>query len=375
MTATEWACTRAAQFPRKQQSLLAKVNALHAVAGIDELSGNSTTLEVMERERSFKLREGFHLGDLEPGAFDRYVEAMSIVHLVLDCSADMPNYRSPEGKKGVISHGAGSQGADAVQPPGEISASEGTNATVEKMGNKKKARLAARERDRKLRETEGQEALTNLDRRNLSDKKMLKWAQSKAQDHQIPGIPSPAERDRQRDEKEAVAWKLWLEEDSQTQLTASQLKEPRWFWFLLETLSWLKLDLFTEDYNPVSLEPWPHPYVMHDLMVVYASMGLFFSNLDEACFVTHAVKYELPEELRASAVFDAPRRAQTLPKRRSPFGNKVRRKDFWNEWNALYRGEKDWAERCPMEWSLVIRPIVAKRRSLHPRFGIGKYQG
>ncbi|KAG8162053.1 hypothetical protein KVR01_007818 [Diaporthe batatas] len=48
-----------------------------------EMSGRElqklSQLELMERDRSYSFKESFHLGDLEPGARDKYVESMRII--------------------------------------------------------------------------------------------------------------------------------------------------------------------------------------------------------------------------------------------------------------------------------------------------------
>lgn len=108
--------------------------------------------------------------------------------------------------------------------------------------------------------------------------------------------------------------------------------------------------------------PWPHSFIVQDLVDVFVMMAMFLPGLEVTKFVTEFVNSSQCEEVRNSGVFDIEERNKVRPDRRTGTGYMFREKEFWNEWNEFYNDDEEdesWPERYLMEWSLTVRPTLA----------------
>ncbi|KAJ4245491.1 hypothetical protein NW762_014000 [Fusarium torreyae] len=96
-----------------------------------------------------------------------------------------------------------------------------------------------------------------------------------------------------------------------------------WVWFLAEILDWLELRGDYDDYIQDPQTPWPHSFIVRDLVEAFAMTAMFF-----------------PESGKAKL---------------------FREKEFWKEWKDFYEKKTDtyWADVYPLEWSMTVRPIIA----------------
>ncbi|KAF5019520.1 hypothetical protein F66182_8462 [Fusarium sp. NRRL 66182] len=147
----------------------------------------------------------------------------------------------------------------------------------------------------------------------------------------------------------------------------AMLKTPhsgstQWVWYLIEILDWLALRGDYEEYADNPADPWPHSFIVHDLVQAFAAMAMFFPECEVAKLVTQFLSSKQCDEFRKSVLFDPKERSKTRPDRRTRTSYKFRDKKFWKEWEAFYKDPKRsryYADVYPLEWSRVVRPIIA----------------
>jgi hypothetical protein len=138
-----------------------------------------------------------------------------------------------------------------------------------------------------------------------------------------------------------------------------------WIWYIASILDRLDLrgDYDPEDYVQNPSAPWPHSFILQDLVQAFAMMAMFFPDLEVTKLVTMFVNSSQCDELRQSGVFDVKERSKVRPDRRTRTSYKFRDKAFWKEWKEFLKGTRDtdrfWAYVYPMDWSLAVRPIIA----------------
>jgi hypothetical protein len=136
-----------------------------------------------------------------------------------------------------------------------------------------------------------------------------------------------------------------------------------WVWFLAEILDWLQLRGDYEEYTHDPPSPWPHSFIIQDLVQAFTAMAMFFPESDITAHVTMFLKSKECESFRNSLLFDPKERGKTRPDRRSRTSYEFRDKKFWDPWNEFLKTKKYYADVYPFEWSLAIRPIIAKCQS------------
>lgn len=87
---------------------------------------------------------------------------------------------------------------------------------------------------------------------------------------------------------------------------------------------------------------------------------MFFPEAEASTLVTQFIKSKQCDDFRNSILFDPKERSKTLPDRRSRTSYKFRDPAFWNEWNEFLKTKSFYADVYPFDWSLAIRPIVAR---------------
>ncbi|SPJ83940.1 uncharacterized protein FTOL_10456 [Fusarium torulosum] len=134
-----------------------------------------------------------------------------------------------------------------------------------------------------------------------------------------------------------------------------------WIWYIAEILDWLEMRGDDDDYAEDPSAPWPHSFIVQDLVQAFAMIAMFFPDSEVTTLVTMFLKSRQCDEFRQSSLFDAKERSKIRPDRRTRTSFKFRDKDFWKEWEAFYKSDSKsfYADVYPMEWSLAVRPIIA----------------
>ncbi|KAM6506796.1 hypothetical protein FALCPG4_018622 [Fusarium falciforme] len=133
-----------------------------------------------------------------------------------------------------------------------------------------------------------------------------------------------------------------------------------WVWFLAEILDWLALRADYDDYTHDPSAPWPHGFIIQDLVRAFAAMAMFFPEAEAATLVTMFIKSKQCDNFRNTLLFDPKERSKTLPDRRTRTSYKFRDPKFWTEWNEFLKTKSYYADVYPFDWSLAVRPIVAR---------------
>ncbi|EEU39678.1 uncharacterized protein NECHADRAFT_104871 [Fusarium vanettenii 77-13-4] len=115
-----------------------------------------------------------------------------------------------------------------------------------------------------------------------------------------------------------------------------------------------------KDYTHDPSFPWPHGFIIQDLVKAFALVAMFFPKAEASTLVTQFIKSKQCDEFRNSLLFDPKERSKTLPDRRSRASYKFRDPAFWNEWNEFLKTKSFFADVYPFDWSLAVRPIVAR---------------
>ncbi|KAK3680976.1 hypothetical protein B0T22DRAFT_523758 [Podospora appendiculata] len=135
-----------------------------------------------------------------------------------------------------------------------------------------------------------------------------------------------------------------------------------WTWFCMELLDWLHLKIFDDDYddeNPNS--PWPHRFVLQDIVQAFMMMGLFFLNLRETSIIREFLDSEAGKPFKDSRIFDPVSRSKSRPDVRTRASTKARPRKFWEKWDKeVYTGDDLYINAVPKDWNMAIRPIIAK---------------
>uniref|UniRef100_A0A4E9ELV7 Uncharacterized protein n=1 Tax=Gibberella zeae TaxID=5518 RepID=A0A4E9ELV7_GIBZA len=155
-----------------------------------------------------------------------------------------------------------------------------------------------------------------------------------------------------------------LQKTLQAMLQTTHSGPTDWVLYIAPILDWLNIrgDYKPEEYTMDGPAPWPHSFIVQDLVEAFVMMAMFLPGLEVTKFVTEFVNSSQCEEFRNSGVFDIEERNKVRPDRRTGTGYMFREKEFWNEWNGFYNDDEEddfCPERYPMEWSLIVRPIHA----------------
>ncbi|CAG9978536.1 unnamed protein product [Clonostachys byssicola] len=106
--------------------------------------------------------------------------------------------------------------------------------------------------------------------------------------------------------------------------------------------------------------PWPHSFIVNDIVRAFATMAMFFPELEVTTLVTKFIRSDQCESFRNSLLFNPRERGKTQPDRRTRTSQKLRDSKFWDEWNKVWDAEGYYTENIPLEWNIAIRPIIAK---------------
>ncbi|RFU76443.1 mfs allantoate [Trichoderma arundinaceum] len=135
-----------------------------------------------------------------------------------------------------------------------------------------------------------------------------------------------------------------------------------WVLFVAEILDWLQIRADYDDYAGDPAAPWPHPFVVQDLVQAFMTIAMFFPEQDATSNVTAFLQSDQCENFKNSLLFNPQDRGKTPPgqDRRSRTSYKYRAATFWSEWKDIAKQKSHYTDIYPLEWSLIIRPIIAK---------------
>lgn len=90
-------------------------------------------------------------------------------------------------------------------------------------------------------------------------------------------------------------------------------------------------------------------------------MGLFFPTLESTKIVRAFLDSKQGSGFKDSKVFDTVARARDIPDRRGRASPSERPASFYEGLETLKQGDS-WVDGYPWDWSLTVRPIIAKRK-------------
>lgn len=141
-------------------------------------------------------------------------------------------------------------------------------------------------------------------------------------------------------------------------------QHDQWAWFCMDVLDRLNLKLYYDDFNFNVSSPWPHRYIVQDIVQAFMAMGLFFPGVKETSIIHEYLESEQGRDLKAKAsqIFDPASRRARRPDVRTRTSMDCRPKKFWKEWDELYPSGRFCVDTYPWDSSMAIRPIIAKRK-------------
>lgn len=147
------------------------------------------------------------------------------------------------------------------------------------------------------------------------------------------------------------------------QNSSAKTIDPAWAWYCLDILDLLELRAWYDDYDQNPLSPWPHRYLAQDVTQAFATMGLFFPNVEVTKLVREYLDSEEGSQFKKSRIFDPISRSQETLDRRSRTSQSQKPASFFKELEELEEGEESMIDSYPMDWSKAVRPIIAKCKS------------
>ncbi|KAI0097145.1 hypothetical protein F4814DRAFT_128368 [Daldinia grandis] len=137
-----------------------------------------------------------------------------------------------------------------------------------------------------------------------------------------------------------------------------------WVWFLVGILDWLGVRTDYNNYTRDARAAWPHPFIAQDIIKSFVSMAMFFPSLELCRPVSDFFESKDGRKYKDTSLLKLDERAKKLPDCRMKTSFKYRPKEFWREWEDVLKEaktkQKFYADIYPMEWSVAIRPIIAK---------------
>ncbi|RYP05154.1 hypothetical protein DL764_004008 [Monosporascus ibericus] len=137
-----------------------------------------------------------------------------------------------------------------------------------------------------------------------------------------------------------------------------------WVWFLAELLDWLGVRTDYRPYSHEALAPWPHAFVIQDVVKAFACMAMFFREICLCAPATEFFKSAEGSKYLDSQLLKPLERSKTVPKHRTRVSSRYRPKSFWEEWDDIFTSAEKrnawYADEYPPEWDAAIRPIIAK---------------
>ncbi|RYP36854.1 hypothetical protein DL767_003244 [Monosporascus sp. MG133] len=137
-----------------------------------------------------------------------------------------------------------------------------------------------------------------------------------------------------------------------------------WVWFLAELLDWLGVRTDYRTYSHEALAPWPHAFVIQDVVKAFTCMAMFFRESWLCAPATEFFESAEGSKYQDSQLLKPLERSKTVPKHRTRVSSRYRPKSFWKEWDDIFTSAEKrnawYADEYPLEWDVAIRPIIAK---------------
>ncbi|KAK4187166.1 hypothetical protein QBC35DRAFT_385541 [Podospora australis] len=138
-------------------------------------------------------------------------------------------------------------------------------------------------------------------------------------------------------------------------------KHKDWAWFCMEVLDWINLKIHYADYVKDPMNPWPHRYILQDIVQAFMTMGLFFPTVEVTSIIQEYLTSDEGKAFKDSKIFDCASRGAVRPDIRSRVSCAYRPKSFWHTWDKeVYTGDNLYIDSFPWDWNMAIRPIIAK---------------
>ncbi|KAK4650917.1 hypothetical protein QC762_0115000 [Podospora pseudocomata] len=129
----------------------------------------------------------------------------------------------------------------------------------------------------------------------------------------------------------------------------------------MEILNCLNLKIYYDVYVRDPANPWPHRYILQDIVQAFMTMGLFFPNVEVTSIVQEHPGSREGQAFRNSKILDPEARRQVRPDARTRTSCAYRPRKFWDGWeNKVYTGDDLYIDKFPFDWNMAIRPIIAK---------------
>ncbi len=137
----------------------------------------------------------------------------------------------------------------------------------------------------------------------------------------------------------------------------------------MDILDSLGLKVHYDTYEREPQVPWPHRYVVQDIVQAFVTMALFFCGGEAGVAPVGFIRdhLSLPENAhwKSSLLFDPSKRATAgRPNVRTRNSLHERPASFWSEWESMRDENVEDPNKIPIEWGVAIRPIIAKRKYL-----------
>ncbi|KAM5513364.1 ergosterol biosynthesis ERG4/ERG24 family protein [Fusarium oxysporum f. sp. phaseoli] len=133
-----------------------------------------------------------------------------------------------------------------------------------------------------------------------------------------------------------------LQEILRAMLKTPHVGSTDWIFFIAEILEWLDLSGDYDDYVQDPRYPWPHSFIVQDIVQAFAMIAMFFPDSNVTTLVTMFVNSSQCDEFRKSGVFDPKERSKVRPDRRTRPSYKFRDKELWKEWKEFYTRVTDY---------------------------------
>ncbi|KAL5622461.1 hypothetical protein FOBRF1_001711 [Fusarium oxysporum] len=143
-------------------------------------------------------------------------------------------------------------------------------------------------------------------------------------------------------------------------LSKLEISSQDWVFFIAEILEWLDLRGDYDDYVQDPRYPWPHSFIVQDIVQAFAMIAMFIPDSNVTKLVTMFVNSSQCDEFRKSGVFDPKERSKVRPDRRTRTSYKFRDKELWKEWKEFYTRVTDYICLTVMlvKTQLSIEPTI-----------------
>jgi hypothetical protein len=118
----------------------------------------------------------------------------------------------------------------------------------------------------------------------------------------------------------------------------------------------------------LGVQPYIEKRSRRDVVAAFAKICPFFPE-HKVASISEFLDSEAGADFKDSLLFKPTERAKSLPNRRSHTSNPYRPEEFWADWESKItrvegrrRNEPTYllADQYPLEWDVIIRPILAQ---------------